>query len=63
MGRWEQLVKPTANEVIRNELIKGNTAVEWWNKEVKEAIKVRREAHARSASSKRLGRMGGVCQG
>ena len=44
---WEQLVKTTASKVIGKKLIICNRAVKWWDEEVKEAIKVRREIHAR----------------
>ena len=49
---WEQLVKTTASKVIGKKLIICNRAVKWWDEEVKEAIKVRREIHARYSSSK-----------
>ena len=44
---WEQLVKTTASKVIGKKLIVCNRAAKWWDEEVKEAIRVRREAHAR----------------
>ena len=50
--RWEQLVKTTASKVIGKKLIVCNKVVKWWDDEVKEAIRVRREAHARYISSK-----------
>ena len=49
---WEQLVKTTASKVIGKKLIVCNRSVKWWDDEVKEAIRVRREAHARYISSK-----------
>ena len=49
---WEQLVKTTACKVIEKELIVCNRAVKWWDEEVKEAIRVRREAHARYTPNK-----------
>ena len=44
---WEQLVKTTASRVIGKKLIVCNRAVKWWDEEVREAIRGRREAHAR----------------
>ncbi|CAM9963467.1 unnamed protein product, partial [Sphacelaria rigidula] len=52
MEGWEQMVKNTASEVIGRKLIVCNRAVKRWDDEVKEAIRVRREAHARWISSK-----------
>ena len=49
---WEQLVKNTARKVNGNKLIICNRAVTLWDKEVKEAIRVRREAYARYTSNK-----------
>ena len=49
---WKQMVKITASKVIQKELIVCNRSVKWWDEEVKEAIGVRREAHARYTSSK-----------
>ena len=49
---WEQLIKTTASKVLGKKLIVCNKAVKWWDDEVKEAIRVRREAHARYTSSK-----------
>ena len=49
---WEQLVKNTASEVIGKKLILCKRAVQWWDEEVKEAIRVRGEAHARWMSNK-----------
>ena len=49
---WEQqLVKTTAIKVIRKKLIICNRAVKWWDDEVKEARRIRREAQARYISS------------
>ena len=44
--------KNTASKVVGNKLIVRNRAVKWWDEEVKEAVSVRREAHARYISSK-----------
>ena len=49
---WEHLIKNTASKVIGKKLIICNRAVKWWEEEVKEAIRVRREACARYTSSK-----------
>ena len=49
---WEQLLKYTASKVIEKKLIICNRTVNLWDKDVKEAIKVRREPYARYASSK-----------
>ena len=49
---WEQLIKDTACKVIGKKLILCNKAVEWWNEEVREAIRVRRETHTRCSSRK-----------
>ena len=49
---WEKLVKTPASKVIGKKLIVCNRAVKWWDEEVKEAIRVRRKAHARYTSSK-----------
>ena len=48
---WEQLVKDTACKVIGKKLILCNKAVKWWDEEVKEAIRVRRETHTKCLSS------------
>ena len=50
---WEHLVKTTASKVIGKKLIVCNKAVKWWDDEVKEAIRVRREAHARYIGNKK----------
>ena len=49
---WEQLVKTTASKVIGKKLIVCNRAVKWRDDELKEAIRIRREAHARYIASK-----------
>ena len=49
---WEQLVKNTANEVIRKKLIIFSRYVKWWDEGVKKAIGVKREACARYTSNK-----------
>ena len=49
---WEQLIKTTASKVLGKKLIVCNKAVKWWDDEVKEAIRVRREAHAGYTSNK-----------
>ena len=49
---WEQLVKTTASKVYGKKLTVCNRAVKSGGEEVKEAIRVRRKAHARYASSK-----------
>ena len=49
---WEQLVKNTASKVVGKKLVVCNRAVKWWDEEVKEAVRRRREAHARCISSK-----------
>ena len=49
---WEQLVKTTARKVTGKMLMVCNTAVQWWDEEVKQAVRVRREAHARRTSIK-----------
>ena len=49
---WEQLAKTTASKVVGKKLIVCYIAVKWWGKEVKEAITLRRKAHARYTSSK-----------
>ena len=46
------MVKTTASKVIGKKLIVCNKAVKWWDDEVKEAIRVRREAHARYIGNK-----------
>ena len=46
------MVKTTASKVIGKKLIACNRAVKWWDEELKEAIRVRREAHARCTSRK-----------
>ena len=46
------MVKTTASKVIGMKLRVCNRAVKWWDEEVEEAIRVRREAHARYISSK-----------
>ena len=51
-GGWEQLVKTTASKLIGKKLIVCNRAVKWWDDEVKEAIRVRREAHARYSGNR-----------
>ena len=48
----EQLVKTAASKVVGKKLIVFNRAVKWWDEELKEAIRVRREAHARCTSRK-----------
>ena len=50
--RWAQLVKSTASKVVGKKLIVCNRAVKWWDEEVKEAVRVWREAHARFISIK-----------
>ena len=40
---WEQLVKTTASKVIGKKLIVCNRAVKWWDEEVKEVTRPRRE--------------------
>ena len=49
---WEQLVKNTASKVLGKKLIICNRVVKSWDEEVKEAIRVRREAYARHTSTK-----------
>ena len=49
---WEQLVKNTASKVMGKKLIICNRAVNRWDEELKEALRVRREVHARYISSK-----------
>ena len=39
------MVKDTACKVIGKKLILCNKAVKWWDEEVKETIRVRREPH------------------
>ena len=51
-SEWGPLFKDTASKVNGNKLIVCNRAVKWWDGEVEEAIRVRREAHARCSSSK-----------
>ena len=46
---WEQLVKNTASKVVGKKLIVCNRAVKWWDEEVKEAVRVRRERSTRDA--------------
>ena len=46
------MVKTTASKVIGKKLIVCNKAVKWWDDEVKEAIRVRREDHARYIGDK-----------
>ena len=46
------MVKTTASKVLGNKLIVCNKAVKWWDEEVKEAIRVRREAHERYIGNK-----------
>ena len=46
------MVKNTACKVVGKKLIVCNRAVKWWDEEVKEAVRVRREAHVRCISSK-----------
>ena len=45
------MVKDTACKVIGKKLILRNKAVKWWDEEVKEAIRVRRETHTKCLSS------------
>ena len=45
------MVKTTANKEIGPKLIVRNMAAEWWDEEVKEAMKVRRKAYERSTST------------
>ena len=49
---WEQLVKTTASILIGKKLKVCNRAAKWWDEEVKEVFRVRREAHARQTSRK-----------
>ena len=49
---WEQLVKNTASKVIEKKLIIRHRTVKYLDEEVKEAIRVRREAYARCTSNK-----------
>ena len=56
----EQLIKNTASKVVGKKLIVCNRAVKWWDEEVKDAVRVRREAHARCISSKTTVGWGGV---
>ena len=44
-------MKNTASKVIGNKLIIFNRAAKWWDKEVKEAIRLRREAYAKYTSN------------
>ena len=46
------MVKDTTCKLIGKKLILCNRAVKWWDEEVKEAIRVRREIHTRYLSSK-----------
>ena len=50
---WEQFVKTAASNFIGKKLIVCNRDVKWWDDEVKEAIRVRREAHARYLGNKK----------
>ena len=52
MEGWQQLVKTTASKVIGKKLIVCNRAVQWWDEEAKEAVRVRKEAHVRYTSRK-----------
>lgn len=45
---WEQLVYSTVREAIGKKLIVCERVVNWWDEEVKDAIRVKKEAHARS---------------
>ena len=49
---WEHLVKTTASKILGNELTAYKRAVRGWDGELKEAIGIRRKAHARYTSSK-----------
>ena len=41
------MVNTAASKVIENKWIVYNRAVKWWDEEVKEAIRLMRETHAR----------------
>ena len=45
---WEQLVKNSASKVSGTELIICNRAVKCWDEKPKDALRVRREAYAKS---------------
>ena len=46
------MVNNTASKVVGKKLMICNREVKWWDEEVTEAIRVRREAYARYTSSK-----------
>ena len=48
------MVKTTASKVIGKKLIIYNRAAQWWDEEVQEAIRERREAYARHTSAKTM---------
>ena len=49
---WEKLVNTTASRVLGRKLIVCKRAVKWWDEEIKQAIRVRRESHAKYAAGK-----------
>ena len=49
---WEELVNTTASRVLGRKLIVCKRAVKWWDEEIKQAIRVRRESHAKYAAGK-----------
>ena len=52
MEGWEESAKTTAGNVMRKRLIVCNGAVMYYDEEIRWAIRISREAHARSTSSK-----------